>query len=281
MPNLGEVLDSDWSDYNWELYNTKRLGIFINRGCVYQCTFCDIHKIWEKFKYRKAESVFEEMCRQVERTGFSDFYFRDNIINGSISEYRKLIQLLAEYNRTHDKKITWYGNFNLRSRTDMPESDWALTKQSGCSYFVTGGETLVDHARFHMGKKWTNRDLDFALSMAKKYKIKMTFCIIVGYVNESDEDFESCLQWFRDNIHYAGDPLASISLGGTMVVNDLTDIYQNPGQYDISLSDTTFHWENKTLKLDYNERIRRKQILMKELPNLGYDVGIHEHPVIG
>jgi hypothetical protein len=98
---------SNYDDYNWELYKVKRIPMYGSRGCVRRCTFCDVYKLWKKFKIRSAEIVFKEMLFQIEKTGIKNFYFRDSLINGSISEFTKLMRLIADYNSVNDEKISW------------------------------------------------------------------------------------------------------------------------------------------------------------------------------
>jgi hypothetical protein len=223
--------------------------------------------------------VFDEMIWQINQTGITDFYFRDNIINASISEYRKLCKLLAEYNSTTEHKITWYGNFNLRTRLQMPESDWKLTSDAGGSHVVTGIESLVDRARFEMGKKWTNDDLDFSLSMAKKYNIRLAVCVIIGYVTETQEEFDQSLKWLEYNQHYANNPIKYLLVGGTMTVTDLTDIYQNPDQYNIVIGPKIHLWQNVSLNSTFPLREERKHVFMTKAQKLGFNVLQHEQPV--
>jgi hypothetical protein len=279
LEDLSKILKSNYDDYNWNLYKKRRLPILMNRGCVLKCNFCDIHKIWKKFKKRSAEDVFDEMIWQIKKTGITNFYFRDNIINASISEYRKLCELLAEYNSTTEQKITWYGNFNLRTRLQMPESDWKLTSDAGGSHVVTGIESLVDRARFEMGKKWTNDDLDFSLSMAKKYNIRLGVCVIIGYVTETQEEFDQSLKWLEYNQHYANNPIKYLLVGGTMTVTDLTDIYQNPDQYNIVIGPKIHLWQNVSLNSTFPLREERKHVFMTKAQKLGFNVLQHEQPV--
>ena len=279
LEDLSLIQKSDYDDYNWNLYDKQRLPILMNRGCVLKCNFCDIHKIWKKFKKRSAQDVFDEMLWQIKKTSITDFYFRDNIINASITEYRKLCKLLAEYNATAEQKITWYGNFNLRTRLQMPESDWKLTSDAGGIDVVTGVETLVDRARFEMGKKWTNDDLDFSLSMAKKYNIQLRVCLIIGYVTETQKEFEQSLQWLEDNQHYSKNPIMKLSVVGTMTVTDLTEIYQNSDQYNIVIGPKIHLWQNKSLNSTFPLREERKRIFMNKAHELGFNVTEHEQPV--
>lgn len=279
LDDLSKQPYSDYSDYDWSLYQTKRVPMYGSRGCVRRCTFCDVYKLWKKFKLKLAEDVFAEMLYQIEQTGISDFYFRDSLINGSISEYRKLIKLIAEYNQTAEQKIKWSSFFIFRPQSQMTEEDWQLTADSGAQDLIVGVESLVDSIRYHMRKKFTNADIDYALEMATKYQVGITILLIIGYVNETEQDFAAALTWLDEHKQYAGFPIQHMSVGGTLTVTDLTDLYQNAEEFDITLGNKIYLWENKSINLDYKTREQRKQTFINHAISLGYPIHSHEKPV--
>jgi hypothetical protein len=279
LDDLAQQPYSDYSDYDWDLYTTKRIPMYASRGCVRRCTFCDVYKLWKKFKIRNSEIVFSEMLYQIEKTGISDFYFRDSLINGAISEYKKLLGLISEHNASNEKKITWMSFFIFRPQTQMDENDWALTAAGGGDELVIGVESLVDDIRYHMKKKFTNADILFGLQMAEKYHIKITMLLIVGYVNETEADFHSALKWLEDHKQYAKTCIKMISVGGTLTITDLSDLYQNAEDFDITLGPKIHLWENKKIGLDYHTREKRKELFLSRAKQLGYNIVGHEKPV--
>lgn len=279
LEDLSHQPFSNYDDYKWELYKVKRIPMYGSRGCVRRCTFCDVYKLWKKFKIRSADIVFEEMLYQIEKTGIKNFHFRDSLINGSITEFEKFTTLIANYNRDHDKKITWSSYFIFRPQSQMNEEMWRLAALGGADELIVGVESLVDSIRYHMKKKFTNADIDFGLEMAKKYDIKISMLLIIGYVNETDQDFQQSLQWLDDHVEYSTSSLKSISVGGTMTVTDLTDLYQQAEDFDITLGSTIYLWENKSIGLDYAKRELRKQQFVSRAQQLGYTIISFEKPV--
>jgi hypothetical protein len=280
LENLSVQPFADYDDYNWDLYEIKRIPMYGSRGCVRRCSFCDVYKIWKKFKLRPISDVLDEMKYQAERTGITDFYFRDSLINGSISEYRKFISLLTEHNSKSEKKLTWNSFFIFRPQNQMTEEDWKMTGQSGVTWLTIGVESLIERIRLSMKKKFTNEDLDFSIKMAKKYNVKLQLLLIVGYVNETEEDHLEAMQWLRDNSIYAGDPIIDLSFGGTLVITDLTDLYDHANDHNVILGSKPHLWINKTIALDYETRLRRKNELNDLATQLGFILGVTERPVI-
>jgi hypothetical protein len=282
LEDLNQQPYSDYSDYPWHLYNTKRVPMYGSRGCVRRCTFCDVYKLWKKFKLRDSEVVFNEMLYQIEQTGVRRFYFRDSLINGSISEYRRLLRLMADYNfKNPEQPMRWTSFFIFRPREQMPEEDWKLTADSGAEDLIVGVESLVDSIRYHMRKKFTNHDIDFALEMGKKYHVGITMLLIIGYVNETEEDFQSSIQWLKDHQQYAGFPIHAMDAGGTLTVADLSDLYQNAEDFDITIGNKIYLWENKKINLDYATRERRKLEFVETARRLGYPIDSEDRPVTG
>ena len=161
----------------------------------------------------------------------------------------------------------------------MTEDDWKLTGKSGANDLIIGVESLVDSIRYHMRKKFTNKDMRFGLEMAKKYNIGLTLLLIIGYVNETEKDFEESLQWLHDHREFATMPIRNLSAGGTLTVTDLSDLYQNAEDFDITLGDKIYLWENKSINLTFEVREQRKEIFINLANSLGYKIYAHNQPV--
>ena len=123
----------DYSDYDMSLYSVPSVAIWGSRGCVRDCTFCDIHEHWKRFRWRSAENIFSEIMHQYHTYGINIFRFTDSLINGNQKEYRKLIQLMADFNRdrSQSQRLSWTSFFILRPVTHMSEDDWRLNAFGG------------------------------------------------------------------------------------------------------------------------------------------------------
>jgi len=243
IDDLNQLAPPDYSDYPWHLYRVKKVGILGSRGCVRKCTFCDIHEHWAKFQWRTAENIFSEMLSQYQQYGINIFSFADSLINGNQQEYRKLIKLLADFNRNKadNDRIRWTSFFIFRPQRDMSEEDWRLTAESGALMLMVGVESFVDHIRQHLKKKFNNQDLEYGLGLAKKYGVPLTLLLIVGYVTETEQDHQEQLQWLRDHAHLAGDPIAVLSVGSTLAILPGTELHRKRVQLGVTmLSDEVY-----------------------------------------
>jgi radical SAM superfamily enzyme YgiQ (UPF0313 family) len=243
LKNLDDLPIPDYSDYDMSLYQIPSVSILGSRGCVRDCTFCDIHEHWEKFQWRSAESIFAEMLHQYDNYGINTFRFADSLINGNQKEYRKLIGLLADFNqdKPETEKLQWISYFIFRPQAQMPEKDWQLTAASGAKLLMVGVESFVEHIRDHIKKKFNNSDLDYGLSMAQKYQIPLSLLIIVGYVTETEHDHQQQLEWVRANSRYAGNPVKNVSMGSTMAVLPGTWVHRHRSELKIELHSEDVH----------------------------------------
>jgi hypothetical protein len=230
----------DYEDYVWKIYQNQSIGVVGSRGCVRNCTFCDIHEHWKKYQWRTGQDIFDELLWHNKKTGVKNFKFQDSLINGNQIEFRKLMRLLASHNDQNPKnKITWSSFFIFRPQSQMNESDWIDISKSA-SLLIVGIESLSEKVRFHMGKKFTNRDMHYCFDMCMKYKIRCHMLLIVGYVTDDEKTHAETIQWFDDYSHYANNPITSVSLGGTLGILPGTELFRKQEELGIRLKDEQF-----------------------------------------
>lgn len=269
----------NYDDYNFDLYEHVIMGILGSRGCVRQCTFCDVHETWTKYNWRTGDNIFEEIMYQNKRYGVRHFKFQDNLINGNVKEYTRLTTLLAEHNQKNpENSIRWTSFFIFRPKTSMSEKDWQLTAASGARTLQVGIENLTEKGRFHMKKKFSNADIDYSLSMAKKYNIKVLFIVMVGYVTETEQDHQETLKWIYDNRHYAGNPIEKVQLGGGLAILPNTWLSRNQKELGVTWKQgaalptygANHLWEIKATGNNYETRLRRLAELVAACKDNGF-----------
>jgi hypothetical protein len=274
IKDLDNLPFPDYDDYNFSLYRLNKVSIWGSRGCVRDCTFCDIHEHWHKFQWRTAESIVEEIIYQHKRYGINLFHFADSLVNGNQKEYRKFIRLLSDYNldKSENNKIKWSGFFIFRPKEQMREEDWYYTAQSGAMVLAVGVESFVEHIRYHLKKPFSNIDLDYGLQMGKKYNIGMYLLAIVGYVTETQQDHLDQLQWIKDNKHYADNPVLEVQIGSTLGILPGTWLHTNHKELGVELASDNVYQD--LVKKDINNtpiiRMQRHEEIQKTLNDNGF-----------
>ena len=210
---LNQLPAPDYADYDFSQYEKNAMiPILGSRGCVRQCTFCDIHAHWKNFTFRDAENIFDEIIELKQRYGYTNFKFQDSLINGNMKQYRKLTKLLTEYNiglNDPMQRISWSSFFIFKPKNHFTEEDWYYTSYSGAHNLAIGIETLSNESRFHLGKKFTNDDIEFGLDMMMKYNkinpygnMKAALLFLIGYITETEQDIQNAIKWWEEHTAY-------------------------------------------------------------------------------
>jgi hypothetical protein len=262
----------NFDDYDFSLYELDAIPIIGSRGCVRQCKFCDYIEHWKKFEWRSGQNIFDEMLHQNQKYGIRTFKFQDSLINGNLKEYKTLIKLLAEHNQKNpDNAFSWSSFFIFRSKETFGEEWWRLTALSGAQWLNVGVESLSQEIRYHMGKHFTNDDIDFSLEMARKYNLKFIWLLIVGYVTEVEADIEFAAQWFRDHVAYKD--LMKVQLGGTLGIFPNTWLDRNKEQINVIVFGPPYQkWNNTATGSTLEIRYQWNQYLFGICKELGYDL---------
>jgi len=195
--DLDSIYPPNYSDFNFKNYRSGVAYITGSRGCVRNCSFCDVAALWPKYRFRSGASIVKEMQHVFKNYDIDYFDFTDSLVNGSMRAFRDMIHSLAELNQ-QGANIKWAAQFIARSREQMTEEDWTLTKLSGCQNLDIGIESPVAHIRDHMEKKFDDDAMWFTLNQAKKHDIKITLLTMIGYPTETAKDHEDTLLFYRE-----------------------------------------------------------------------------------
>lgn len=273
--DLTELPIPDYDDYDLSQYVTRNNRLVVpvlgSRGCVRNCSFCDVHTHWKKFTWRSGDHIFNEMLQLQEKYSVRYFMFQDSLINGNLKEYRALTRLLSEHNNALpvEQRLNWGSFFILRPANQFSEEEWKLTAESGAIALYVGIETFNDDARFHLGKKFTNQDIEFALQMAQKYNIKLSLLFFTGYVTETDADNDFAVKWFEDHVEYK--PWLSINLGTPLGITPNTPLHDNfDSLHLVRTGPDPEDWSNPSINNTPLQRIKWHQRLHETVARLGY-----------
>jgi hypothetical protein len=188
-------------------FYTHEPGIYItaSRGCVRNCTFCSVPQLWPKFQSRTADDVVGEIIRGKKNFDTNIFHFTDSLLNGNMKTWREINRKLIAAKQADPslEPIRYLGQFICRTRLDQTERDWELMAQAGADLLVTGFESYSPNVRKHMGKHYSNADIDFHFAQSAKYGIKNVCLMFVGYPTETLEDHEYNIEFLHRYRKYA------------------------------------------------------------------------------
>ena len=286
--DLDQVPVPEWHSYDLDLYSSLAhvkdqqikktepyMAITASKGCVRKCTLCDVASFWPEFIYRDPVRVADEIIHNYQKTGIKSFHFTDNLINGSISNYRTMNQRLIE---VIPNTITYQGYAIFRGRNQMPDGDFKLAATAGCRSWVVGVESGSEKIRYDMKKKFSNDDLDWSVNSLYRYNIAQSWLLIVGYPSETELDFEETKKLLRRYAHLAYSKKIQIGITPTFALLNNSPLATNPAlaqEYGLlhnqsNQSNEKFWTSTRYLDNTYPTRSRRWKELTALSEELGY-----------
>ena len=266
--NLNELPFADFSDYRLNEYPQQAITLCDSRGCVRTCEFCDIIEHWKKYQYRTAENIFEELIYQIEHHNIRHFMFNNSLTNGNMREFKKLLDLISNYNSNNDP-ISWEGYFIVRNKKQHPEEMWEkMSKSNG--KLLLGVESVIEPVRINLGKNFANVDIDYHLEMARKYQVPVLLLLIVGYPTETKQDFEFTKQWFKDRVEYANNTVFAVQLSIASILPG-TELKRKQDDHKLTIGEVPTIWLTEVTDVTPMDRIDYYVELSRLLNNLGYN----------
>ena len=271
LNNIDDLPIPDYSFYDLDRYDylSEQKEVFIvgSRGCVRNCTYCDVAHYWPKFRYRSGSNIAQEMITHYEKHGVTKFYFTDSLINGSMKAFNNMCEVLAKYNSTHKAGFSWGGQFIFRPKRQLPQDHFKMVAEAGGNEFYVGVETGSDKIRWEMDKKFTNEDIDYQLEEFNKNNLHVYFLMLIGYATETIDDHNDTLKMFQRRQKYvATGTIRGIDLGiGLLYLKD-TPLERQIEEHGAYFLKNDFDlWQNtKNPDLDVWERVRRRIETHKE-----------------
>lgn len=304
LENLNEWPYPKWTDYDLNLYKARKkeqndisknskdiwqgygntwyrsdeiltLPIVGSRGCVRSCSFCDIPHLWPKYKSRTADNIAGEIIENYEKYGVQRFHFTDSLMNGNLKNFRELTQILADYREKNNADFTMTGQYIVRNFKSEKEEDYYNMRKAGFKILEVGVESGSEDVRYHLGKRFSNEDLDVFMERIHKHDISAVLLLIVGYPSETEKDFNETLEMLRRYKKYlASNTVVEACLGGTLRVENNTGLANDPHIIREKTSNGVFDdllWTyKKNPELTLKERIKRRFVLMECAQDLGY-----------
>lgn len=291
--DLDAIPSAEWQDYDMSIYkklsatsgstnfrmeDQAYMAITGSKGCVRDCSFCDVSEFWPKYIFRDPTKIANEIIHNYRSTGITRFQFTDNLMNGSISGYNTMNRILAE---TIPNTIRYSGYAIFRGKAQMSEQDFELAARAGCISWGVGVESGSERVRNDMKKKFTNEDITWGATNLRKYNIKQIWLLMVGYPTETEEDFDATVRLLQEHAHLATDGMIEINITPTFMLTPNSPMMKNLQlaeyhgiEHNRGVDTLGKFWTStKNPTNTYPERSRRWKTLVKTAQDLGYSFG--------
>lgn len=256
-----------WKDYDYGVPTYVLTG---SRGCVRRCDFCDVYRLWPKFKTRGGEHMAQEMIYHYEQRGVYCFYFSDSLVNGSMKAFRELYTVLLEYQEKHNMHFIWGGQFICRTNSQMTPEDYILSKKSGLSNVGIGLEHASERIRKAMRKGFDNEALHDTITNLSNSGINAMLNFMSGHPLETEADYQENInflykyKWASDN-----GTIASLNLQNYIVFLEGTDFADKKSE--LVDDDVGDFWKSKHTDLEFPEVYRRRKEFGETCIKLGWN----------
>lgn len=283
LENLDDTPTPNYSDYDLDRYHHLDSGksVYINasRGCVRRCDFCDIGKLWKKFRFRSGVSLYREIKHHMIKHQIETFQFADALINGSMKAFTDMnAELVTGIQSKEIKRPLYGGHFIVRPANQMTEKHYKEAAMAGMDYISIGVETGSDDLRFRMNKKFTNDDLAHHLEMCHRYDVKNLVMMFSGHPTETLEDHQKTIDMFRRFKKYAVyGTISGLEVGSAAIIHNTPLAHwalENQLHYDPSSvkGDNRLWYNPNNPTLTVRERVRRQLELYETAISEGWPI---------
>ena len=256
-----------YKNFDMSLYETRSITCEWSRGCIGKCTFCQNIVQAKKYRFRKAENIFEEIKYNVKYNKIEHITLADPSMNGNLRQLNRLCDLIID----SGIKIKWSGL--AIPREDMSLELLKKMKKAGCNRLEYGIESGSKKVLGIMKKYHSIEGSEKVLEQTKKAKIQSVIFIMVGYPGETEKDFQETLDFLsrnKDNIDLVRSVNAPYLMEGT-------DLMSKSKEYGIVIPDgpkRDYKWyteKGNTAEL----RDKRVEKTIKHLKKLGIPNELH------
>ena len=177
------------------IFKTESLPMEIARGCIFKCGFCRFDLIGKRVGdwTKDVTTVKEEVIRNYEQFGTTNYMFTDELINESIEKLEMLSNALS--NLPFKIQYSSYARVDLIHR--YPEMREMLL-ETGAASLTFGIETLNWQAGKTIGKGLhpdkTKETLDYCKKLWHR-KVLMSSGFLVGLPGENEESIYETLEY--------------------------------------------------------------------------------------
>lgn len=149
------------------------------RGCPYSCRYCGQSASRERYRWRSAESVYEEI-RSLVAQGFRELIFFDE----TFTVNRKRTFELCERLIRGGVQVPW----TCRTRVDLVDRELlVLMKRAGCRRLQMGIESGSPEVLERMGRKIDLGQVERGFALAEQVGFERRGYFMLGYLDETEE----------------------------------------------------------------------------------------------
>ncbi len=180
----------DERDYFFAASAYPEIQIFTGRGCPAHCTFCVYPQTMHGHRYRlrSAENVVDEFQHIADNfPDVKEVVIEDDTFTIDKRRVATICEMLIE--RGLSKKLRWLCN----ARVNLDYDTMVLMRKAGCHLIIPGIESGSQEILDNIRKGTTLEQVERYMADAKRAKIKVHACYMVGNRGETQETMRQTL----------------------------------------------------------------------------------------
>jgi radical SAM superfamily enzyme YgiQ (UPF0313 family) len=260
MPDYSSLEEN----YYYNSIYQYNVPLVLSRGCPYRCTFCSVPEFIPVFRYRKLETVIEEIEYWINK-GKVNFFCHDSIINGDPKWLKRFCEAIIEKGWP---ELGFSFGGNMRLQTPMRDLEtMRLYRKAGLLKMITGFESAAEPVLKHM-KKYPNMDgvreiFENVRIINKENQWPMQFAmqLIIGYLNETEDDFQKTADFVKE---YHDCMSEILTCSGFLLHETLKQKWVKEGNY-IEFQNTVNFTTNYNTAEQRLERLSRIEEVFKQI----------------
>ena len=180
-------------NYFYAITRHPVVAIITARGCPHRCTYCVYPQTFQghKFRSRSPENIAEEFeYIRTELRQVREVFLEDDTFTINVERCRAVCELLIKKRL----KLTWTAN----ARCDVDLDTLKLMKAAGCRLLCVGVESGSQQILDNIKKGITLERIRAFVRDAKKARILVHACMIVGNAGETPETLQQTLDFAKE-----------------------------------------------------------------------------------
>jgi len=204
IKNLDELPFPEYEIFDMEYYSQSNRStlrgfylrtacVISSRGCPNNCKFCTESLSFGKgVRFHSADYITDNIEKLIIDYKVEGIYFHDNNFLSSHSHAEDICKKII--NRNLHKKIKWV----IQAGTPTVNNDiLRLLSEAGCVKIEFGMESIKDSDLKSMNKNATVDSNENALTLCRKYKIRVHSYFMTGFEGEKISDLNNTLTWIK------------------------------------------------------------------------------------
>ena len=264
--DLNVIPFADFTDVDYQKYGSRyQFSIMTSRGCINTCAFCSERPNFQRYRFRRAENIFDEI--EYNLINFRNnasaspdnkitpyISFNDSLINGVPRELEKLCDHIIN----SGYKFSWGGMALIRN--EMTFDLLSKMKRAGCYNLAWGLESGCQDVLTLMNKKF------FDMNLAKKViertheiGINQSISLIVGFPGETEKMFlqtKEFVEAYKDYFTVGVQP---------MMISKNSPVYNNYKEFGVACVEDWLKWQTVDGSNNYDIRLGRVNALQSIL----------------